>query len=225
MKIQKNIKGNVSEAYKKLRTNIQFSSVDNNMKTILVTSSVANEGKTTVCSNLAVAIAQTEKRVLIIDADLRKPSIHKKFNLSNAAGLSNVLIDESKFDDAVQKQNENLHILTAGTIPPNPSEILSSKRMKGFLDEIKENYDCILLDSSPLIAVADAQVLAPVADGVLLVISSGETEIAVAKKSIELLTYTKANILGVVLNKVKADSKNYYYYKEDTDNGKIKKVI
>lgn len=211
MEIQKKIKSNVRESYKRLRTNIQFSSVDNNIKAILVTSSIPNEGKTTICTNLAVTMAQTEKKVLIVDSDLRKPMVHKKFNISNITGLSNVLINEKKFDDAVQRQDVNLHILTAGTIPPNPSEILSSNRMKVFLDEVKERYDYIIIDSPPLMSVADAQVLAPIVEGILLVISSGETEIAVAKKSIELLKYIKANLLGVVLNKVKSNSKNYYY--------------
>lgn len=218
--VQDNPKSPVSEAYRTLRTNIQFSNFDDKLSTILITSSGPAEGKSTTSSNLALTLAETGSKVLLIDCDLRKPSIHKKFNISNNRGLSNLLIGQYKFADVAQKYSDNLCILTSGTIPPNPSEMLSSKKMKLFLEEAKAKFNYIILDTPPVIAVTDAQILSTMADGVLLVIASGQAEIAAAQKSKELLERVNANILGVVLNKAEVHkNKNYgyyhYYYGED----------
>ncbi len=211
--VKDNPKSPISEAYRTLRTNIQFSNFDGDMNVILVTSSGPSEGKSTTASNLALTMAETGKRVLLIDCDLRKPSLHKKFNISNNKGLSNLLIGQQKFNDVARKYNENLYILTSGTIPPNPSEMLSSRKMSNFLEEAKSNFDFVILDTTPVIAVTDAQILSTMVGGVLLVIAAGQAEIGAAQKAKELLSHVKANIIGVVLNKVEVSkNKNYGYY-------------
>lgn len=216
--VKDNPKSCTSEAYRTLRTNIQFSNFDNNIKTLLITSSSSCEGKSTVASNLAISIAESKNKVLLLDCDLRRPSIHKKFNLSNKNGLSNLLIGQYKFNEIVQKYDENLYVLTAGIIPPNPSELLSSNKMNDFLTKSKEYFDYIIVDTSPVGSISDAQALAALVDGVLLVLSSGESEAAEVNKAIELLRYVKANIIGIVANKLKYSKKirkkyNDYYLK------------
>lgn len=216
--VKDNPKSCISEAYRTLRTNIQFSNFDNNIKTLLITSSSSCEGKSTVASNLAISIAESKNKVLLLDCDLRRPSIHKKFNLSNKNGLSNLLIGQYKFNEIVQKYDENLYVLTAGIIPPNPSELLSSNKMNDFLTKSKEYFDYIIVDTSPVGSISDAQALAALVDGVLLVLSSGESEAAEVNKAIELLRYVKANIIGIVANKLKYSKKirkkyNDYYLK------------
>ncbi len=211
--VQDNPKSPISEAYRTLRTNIEFSNIDDNINSILVTSSGLQEGKSITAANLALSVAETGKKVLLIDCDLRKPSLHKKFNISNNKGISNLLIGQFKFADVAQRYTENLYILTSGTLPPNPSEMLSSKKMKIFLDEAKNNFDFIILDTPPVIAVTDAQVLSSMVGGVLLVIAAGQAEIAGTQKAKELLELVKANIVGVVLNKAQSSSsKNYAFY-------------
>ncbi|AGK95903.1 CpsD/CapB family tyrosine-protein kinase [Clostridium pasteurianum] len=226
--VKDNPKSPISEAYRTLRTNIQFSSFDNNLDTILVTSSGPSEGKSVTASNLAVAMSEIGKKVLIIDCDLRKPSIHKKFNVSNNKGLSNLLIGQSEFDEVVQKYTENLYVLTSGTVPPNPSEMLESNKMKSFLEEAESKFDFVLIDTPPVIAVADAQILSTMVKGVLLVIASGEAEIAGVKKAKELLDQVKANIIGVVLNKENINSGKkygYYHYYYGRDKSKKKEEL
>lgn len=222
--VQDNPKSPVSEAYRTLRTNIQFSSFDNELDTILVTSSGPSEGKSTTSSNLALSMAETGKKVLLIDCDLRKPSIHKKFNISNNKGLSNLLIGQFKFDDVAQKYSDNVCILTSGTVPPNPSEMLASKKMKQFLEEARKIFDFIILDTPPVVAVTDAQLLSTMVGGVLLVIAAGQAEIAAAEKAKELLEHVNANIIGVVINKAEVTSgKKYGYYHYYYGEGKGKK--
>lgn len=223
--VQNNPKSPVSEAYRTLRTNIQFAAFDKDMKTILVTSSGPQEGKSTTAGNLALALAETSKRVIIIDCDLRKPSLHKNFKISNQRGLSNLLIENLKIDAVVVKHSENLDLLPSGTIPPSPAEMLSSNRMKNFLEEAKKLYDYIIIDTPPVIAVTDAQILSTMADGVLLVASSGEVEREAIIRSKELLQRVNANILGVVLNKVEVKGRRgygYYYYYGSDKEGKSK---
>lgn len=210
--VKDNPKSPISESYRTLRTNIQFSSFDDNMSTILITSSTPSEGKSTVSSNLALAMAETNKKVLLIDCDLRRPSVHKKFGLSNEKGLSNLLIGQYSFNEIAQEVTDNLCVLTSGTIPPNPSEMLSSKKMELFLAEAKKNFDFIILDTPPVVSVTDAQALSTIVDGVLLVVASGHAQIPEVHKAIELLQYVKANILGIVANKVKSMRRGYKYY-------------
>lgn len=201
----------ISEAYRTLRTNIKFSSVDKQIKSLVVTSSGPDEGKSTTACNLAVVMAQAGNKTILIDCDQRRPSLHKIFTLSNECGLSNILADEVEFKDAVYKtQIDNLEILPSGTRPPNPAELLSSEKMKGFLEEMKEEYDSIIIDTPPILAVTDAQLLSTYVDGCILVVASGQTERNAAIKAKELLDKVGAKILGVVLNKVDANNKGYY---------------
>ena len=209
-----NPKSVVSEAFRTLRTNIQYSNIDKKIKTIVVTSSKTREGKSTVSANLAYSIAESGKRVLIIDCDLRKPVVHKILKISNTAGLTNVLIGESKLSEVLQVLNgkDNMHILCSGPIPPNPAELLGSNRMKDLLEFVKESYDMIILDSPPIGLVTDSAIISTLADGTILVIDTGETEIDVAIHAKELLDKVNARIIGVVLNKIPIKGNKYYNY-------------
>ncbi|WP_230931977.1 CpsD/CapB family tyrosine-protein kinase [Priestia sp. TSO9] len=203
----------VAEQYRTIRTNIQFSNVDQDIKTIVVTSSGAEEGKSTTTSNLATVYAQQGLNVLLIDADLRKPTGHYTFRLENHIGLTNVLTRQSTLAQAVQESEiPHLSVLTSGPIPPNPSELLASAQMVELLKEMKEQFDMIIFDTPPILAVADAQILANQVDGTILVVSSGKTEKDAALKSKELLSSAKGKLLGVVLNNRKVEEGNYYYY-------------
>lgn len=220
-------KSHVSEAYRTLRTNIQFSTFDNEIKSILITSAGPSEGKSTTAGNLAFAMAQTGKKVILLDCDLRKPSIHKKFSISNKSGLSDYLIGEVNFEDVVVKYCDNLHVIPCGTIPPNPVEMISSNKLKNFIQECKELYDCVILDTPPVVAVTDAQIISAEVDGVLLVAAAEQTDKSAMLKAKELLEDAKANIIGSVLTKVKIKSsygygKEYYYSEEDRRNKKSK---
>lgn len=203
----------VAEQYRTIRTNIQFSNVDQDIKTIVLTSSGAEEGKSTTSSNLATVYAQQGLNVLLIDADLRKPTGHYTFRLENHIGLTNVLTRQSTLAQAVQESEiPHLSVLTSGPIPPNPSELLASAQMAELLKEMKKQFDMIIFDTPPILAVADAQILANQVDGTILVVSSGKTEKDAALKSKELLSNAKGKLLGVVLNNRKVEEGNYYYY-------------
>ncbi|MEB2289980.1 CpsD/CapB family tyrosine-protein kinase [Priestia sp. YIM B13446] len=203
----------VAEQYRTIRTNIQFSNVDQDIKTIVLTSSGAEEGKSTTSSNLATVYAQQGLNVLLIDADLRKPTGHYTFRLENHIGLTNVLTRQSTLAQAVQESEiPHLSVLTSGPIPPNPSELLASAQMTELLKEMKKQFDMIIFDTPPILAVADAQILANQVDGTILVVSSGKTEKDAALKSKELLSNAKGKLLGVVLNNRKVEEGNYYYY-------------
>ncbi|APF22162.1 CpsD/CapB family tyrosine-protein kinase [Clostridium butyricum] len=202
----------VSEAYRTLRTNIQYSSFDKKIQTIVVTSAEAAEGKSTVSGNLALAFAQNEKRVIIVDCDLRKPSVHKNFKVSNLCGLSEVLIGKSELNNVIQNRNEHLDILTSGKIPPNPSEMLSSSAMTKLIETLKEEYDVIILDSAPLGAVTDAQILSTKVDGTILVTRAERTKREIVLEAKNSLEKVGANILGCVLHAVENTKGKYYYY-------------
>lgn len=209
-----NPKSHISEAYRLIRTNIEFSNIDKNIKTILMTSSQQNEGKSTSISNLASTFANLEnKKVLIIDCDLRNPSVHKMFNVSNISGLTDVLTGQKDIEKCIEKTKvKNLDILKAGKIPPNPSEILQSKKMRNFMEVIKEYYDYIFIDSPPVGIVTDASILAQYVDGTILLVAANEADIEATKIAKERLEGVNANILGAILNKFEADSKSYGYY-------------
>jgi capsular exopolysaccharide synthesis family protein len=211
--IHENPKSPISEAYRALRTNIQFSAIDEELKVIMVTSAGPGEGKSTTINNLAVAYAQSDKRVLLIDADLRKPTLHSTFNITNRWGLTNLLTNQVQLKDVVQQTSiSNLEVLTSGPIPPNPSEILSSKRLVTLLEELKTQYDVVFIDTPPAIAVTDAQIVATRCDGVILVVDSGKVKRDFAIKAKTNLDHVQARILGVVLNNVDRKNKEAYYY-------------
>ena len=210
----KNPNSPISEAYKTLRTNIKFSSVDKNLKTIAITSTDSGEGKSNIISNLAATMAQDNSRVLLIDCDLRKPTIHKKFNVSNLNGLSNVLTQQTTIPEVIQKsQVPGLDIITSGPKPPNPSEMLGSNAMKQFLDEVSKDYDRVLIDAPPVGIVTDAAVLTTMVEGVLFAIETKRVSVEAARHAKELLESVNANIIGVVLNKVSSKDRGYSPYK------------
>lgn len=207
-----NPKSAEAEAYRTLRTNLQFSSVDEELKTILVTSSNASEGKTTTVCNLAVSFAQIGKKVLILEGDLRRPRLHKYLNLSNQTGISNVLAQQVTAKSVIQTTVLDIDVLTCGPIPPNPAELLNSQRMKQLIENLKTQYDIILVDAPPVGVVTDAAILSTLVDGTLMVVASHQTDSDLALRAMKLLQNVEARILGTVLTKVPADSKGYYGY-------------
>lgn len=221
-------KSPISEAYRVLRTNVQYSNIDKQLKTIVVTSSGPMEGKTTTVVNLAVTFAQAGSRVLLIDSDLRKPKIHGFFMLSKDKGLTNLIASHEDHKRYINSSDiSNLDILTCGTIPPNPSEVLGSNSMKQFIQKVSKEYDIILIDTPPVGLVTDAAIVSTYVDGTILVANSGHVEIESIKRAKELLDQVNANIIGVVLNKLdKKSGKNRFsdhYYYEGTITGTKKK--
>ncbi|MFK9094240.1 CpsD/CapB family tyrosine-protein kinase [Bacillus salipaludis] len=206
-------KSPISEQYRTIRTNIQYSTVDKNVKTLMVTSSGPGEGKSTTVANLAVTFAQQGKKVLLVDADMRKPTVHYTFNQTNTFGLTSVLTKQITLEEAIDETSvENLFVLTSGPIPPNPAELLSSKAMEQFFQTAEKLYDIILFDTPPLLAVTDAQILASRCEGTILVVYSGKTEKEQMVKAKELLDSAQSKLLGVVLNHKNIKDTNYYYY-------------
>ena len=208
-----NPKSPISEQYRTIRTNILFSVVDCPLRSLMVTSSAPAEGKSTTVANLAVVFAQQGKKVLLVDADLRKPTVHYTFRKDNHVGLTNVLTKQAPFQAAVKETDvDNLFVLTSGPIPPNPAELLGSSAMEELLAEAYKQFDLVLFDTPPVLAVTDAQILANQCDGTILVVHSGKTEIEAAQKAKELLINAKGKLLGVVLNQKKQKESSYYYY-------------
>ena len=202
------------ESYRSLRTNINFAAVGASLRTLVVTSSVPAEGKSTTVANLAMSMAMEGKRVIIVDADLRRPSQHKLFKIDSSPGLTDILLGTHRLDQVLRNTGvPNVQILPAGTPPPNPAELLGSAEMMKLIDRLKEISDLILFDSPPALAVADSIVLSSRVDGVLLVIAFGETKKANTRKAQELLGRANANILGTVLNRMESPSSGYYYGK------------
>ena len=204
----------IAEQYRNIRTSIQYSNLDKKLKTILVTSSTKNEGKTITTTNLAVNFAAIDKKkVLIIDCDLRNPSIHKEFGITNVGGLTDLLIEKNNIENYKKTTEiDNLHVLTAGVIPPNPSEILASKAMKDLLNNLKEIYDYIFIDTPPIGIVMDAGTLANKVDASILVVKSNGVEFKQLEETKRKLDAVNANIIGVVLNAYKSEKDNNYYY-------------
>jgi capsular exopolysaccharide synthesis family protein len=206
----------ISESYKMLKTNIQYSSIDNPVRTILVTSPEPGAGKSTTSVNLAVTFAQEGKNVVIVDADMRNPTQHYYFKKSNRVGLSNTLAGQTPLQQCLlDTYIDHLTLLSSGTTPPNPAELLSSNRMNHLLVELKEQFEIVIVDSPPILAVTDAQVLAAKCDGVLCVLRSGKVKRQMAQKTMERLQHVNANILGVLLNRIqlkKSDAVYSYSY-------------
>lgn len=200
-----------AEAYRSLRTSIKFSSIDKPIKTIVVTSSLIGDGKSTVAGNLSYSLSQDGARVLVIDCDLRKPSIHENFLLSNEKGLTDVLFGKADLKDVTKKVEDSLFLITAGTILPNPAEILGSKEMENLIKELTINFDYIILDTPPILPVSDTLLLAYKADATLIVVKARKTKEKMVKESYERLIEAKANVIGTVLNESDKSLDNKYY--------------
>ena len=208
-------KSPISEAYRALRTNIQFANVDKPPKVILISSSATKEGKSTTTANLAITMAQAGYRTLIIDCDLRRPTLHTYFSLDRRFGLSNVLAGELSYENAARPTSTaNLYLIPSGDIPPNPAELVSSHHMKSLIDAARKNFDYILIDSPPIIAVTDAVILSTEVDGLILVVSSGFVNKREVSRAITLLKTVNSKILGVLINglNIKRIYGSYYYY-------------
>ena len=204
----------ISEAYRTLRTNIEFSSFEKQLRTLVVTSASPEEGKSTTLANLAVTMAQAGKKVILVDCDLRRPSQHMVFGLRNDRGLTSLMIADADLANPPLQATaqENLQLLTTGPLPPNPSEMLGSKRMQEIITRLQERADVVIFDAPPILAVTDAAVLATRVDGVLLVINAGGTKREQMQKAHALLKKVNAPLIGAVLNNVKFDNNLHKYY-------------
>ena len=201
-----------AEAYRTLRTNLQFASLDRDLRTVLVTSAADGEGKTTVAANLGVALAEAGSRVLLLDADLRRPGLHRLFELPLAPGLSNALLDEESEPPIRATAVPGLSVLSAGDPPPNPAEFVASRRLTGLLARLRSSFDYVLVDAAPLTLVADAAALAPSVDGVVMVVSAGKTKRDLARRAREQLAVVGARVLGVVLNNARLEKSHRTYH-------------
>ena len=210
----------VSEAYRVIRTNLSFSTVDDNLNNMLVTSSTPSEGKSTTAANLAIVMAQTGKRVILVDADLRRPVQHKIFDIPNNRGLTTAILDtETNINDHLNDSEiDNLRIMSSGPIPPNPSELLSSQRMEQLLNILREHSDFVIFDTPPVLTVTDSTILATKVGGTLLVVDTGSTRLSTLAQAYELLHNSGGHVYGVVLNRLKSSRRgyysNYYYYSQ-----------
>ncbi|BBB90131.1 MAG TPA: CpsD/CapB family tyrosine-protein kinase [Methylomusa anaerophila] len=215
--MQEQAQSPVAEAYRTLRTNIQYGTPDRELKTIMFTSADPGAGKSTTAANTAVALAQAGKQVVLVDCDLRKPVQYRTFNQKNV-GVTNILVEGTEV--IVQDTYiANLALLPSGPIPPNPSELLGSAKMQQLLKGLKEKFDYVIVDSPPVVAVTDACVLASQVDGILLVMNSGTVRPEIAQKAKEQLLRANGHLLGVVLNRVEMEEEQAYYY-YDYGNGK-----
>ena len=203
----------IAEQFKTIRTNINFSMIDKELKTISVTSAGPGAGKSTIAANLAVTFAQEGRRVLLVDTDLRKPTVHKTFRISNKAGLTSLLTDrDTPIDDITQYNDiDNLSIITSGPIPTNPAELLSSNRFMLIKSELEKLFDLIIFDLPPVIAVTDAQIVYNKTDGTIFVINKDGAEKEMVLKAKELLEKGNANVLGAIFNRVEVKNDHYYY--------------
>jgi len=209
-----------TEAYRVLRTNLQFAAIDRPLRTLMITSPAPGEGKSRTVANLAAALAQAGKRVVLIDADLHKPRLHRLFGLRNNIGLTTALLEEHPALDGLIQDSPvpNLSVLTSGPLPPNPAELLGSARAKELLAQLLDRADMVLLDSPPTVALADAAILSTQTDGVLLVLDAGRTRREVARRALEALNRVNARVLGTVINRMPLKGDGYYYYYYSYDN-------
>ena len=208
-------KSGISEQYRTIRTNLKFSFLDPDFKILAVMSALPSEGKSTVSANLAVTWAEEKKRVLLVDADLRRPTVHRTFKVSNRYGLSNIITSSAStvnISEMIDKTAvENLDVLTSGPTPPNPAELLGSERLSQLLDFLREKYDFIILDAPPVDTVTDGQIVAARADGVALVTPQGIATKDAVMRAVKLLQRVNANILGVIMNRFTAQEAGGYY--------------
>ncbi|MGC8874764.1 MAG: polysaccharide biosynthesis tyrosine autokinase [Chloroflexia bacterium] len=207
-------RSSAAESFRVLRTNLQFSSLDRPLRTLLITSPQPTEGKSTVAANLGVVFAQAGQRVILVDSDLRRPVLHRFFEVSNELGLTGALFANRNHaqNGLVSTSVENLFFLPSGPLPPNPAEIIASQRMELLLERLQEEADIVILDSPPVLTVADASILAARVDGVVLVADCGVTQRAAVRKAAESLRQVGARLLGSVLNRVDTRADGYYYY-------------
>jgi capsular exopolysaccharide synthesis family protein len=201
----------VSEAFRSLRTNLEFSGVDKPLKVVLVTSSGESEGKSTIAANLAIVVAQSGKQVLILDADMRRPTMHTQFEKTNRVGLSDLLTHKLAAEDVIKplERIPNLHMITCGKRPPNPSELLGSERMAQLINVFRDSYDFVIIDCPPLL-VSDAQILSTKVDGTIMVVQHGHTRAIAALRPLEELRRIGAKVVGVVMNRIPRN-RDYYY--------------
>jgi len=213
--------------YQMLQANLKFLGSDEQIKTIIVTSSVFQEGKSEVAANLAAVIAQGGRRVLLVDSDLRHPIQHQVWQLTNASGLSNVIVNQTSLDIAIQNVLPNLDVLSSGVVPPNPVALLDSKRMAFLIDTFSQAYDFVIFDAPPLSGIADAAVLGKMADGILLVVRPGTVDFTSAQAAKEFLLQTNQNVLGMVINgvNVKNEPDSYFHYVGDHESDLIASVV
>ena len=203
-----------TEAYRVLRTNLQFASVDRPLHTLMVTSPAPSEGKSMTSANLAAAVARAGRQVILVDADLHRPRLHRVFNLTNNVGVTSALLaDHPSVEGLLQEtQIPGLRVLTAGPLPPNPAELLGSSRMKDLIAALNAHADMVILDTPPVVALADAAILSTHTDGVLLVLDAAHTRREVARRALASLGQVKARVIGVLLNRVPTRGAGYYYY-------------
>lgn len=206
-----------SEAYRTLRTNLLYSVVDFPPKVIVMTSPEPREGKSTTCANLAVVLAQADTKTLLVDCDLRKPVMHKVFRLRNVHGIVSVLVGERSLEEVWHEPLDGLNVVTTGPIPPNPAELLGSRRFTEFLDNARKSFDYVLLDAPPVQLVSDPAILATQGDGVLLVIDSQNTSRGSVRQAVHSLETVGTVVLGTVVNNLKASKSTDYYYGGYTD--------
>ena len=212
--IKDNPSSSIAEAYRKIATNIEFSNIDNEIKTIMITSAKQDEGKTTTICNLALVMTELKKNILLMDLDLRKPAIHKQFELSNKKGLTDLLINKDDYKTYIQNVYPGLDVLTTGMIPANPAEIINSRTLKELIKEMAKSYDYIFLDAPPVMLVSDPITISTYANAVILAIEHGKTEKELAKKAVDSLKQVNANIIGAVFNNIPVSNQsNYYYYR------------
>lgn len=208
-----NPKSPASEAFRTLRTNIMFTDVDRPLKTIVFTSSSPGEGKSTIAANYAVTLTQAGYNVLLVDCDMRNPTIHKIFGLKNDTGLTNILVGLTPFQKAIHTGwVERLNIITTGPIPPNPAELIGSPKMDKFIEDISQKAGIVLFDAPPVVPVTDAQLLASKVDGVIMVVDVGAISKEMANKAKELINNVNGRILGCVMNRVDYENQSHYYY-------------
>ena len=201
-----------AEAFRTIKTNIKYSSADKHKKVLLVTSTEAGEGKSTISSNLALSLSQDNKKVIIIDGDLRKPSVHKQFRISGSVGLTELLIGEEALEKIKHKINPYLDAIASGHIPPNPAELLASEEMEKVIEKLREDYDYVIIDTNPIGLVADAQILSSKVDGVILVARYEKTKKENLLSCKKMIDQVGGNTIGVVLNGIDEKRGKYYYY-------------
>ncbi len=208
----------IAEQYRKLRTNIDYSNFNKEIRVMSLTSTFPGEGKTVTALNLGTVYSQSESKTLIIDMDLRKPKIHRAFNISNSKGLTNIVIDGEDKDNVIHEITDNLHVLPSGEKMPFPAEFLMSKKLRALIDDLRTDYDKIIIDCPPMTAVTDASIISKFTDGTLVVVASRRTNSDIAKQIVKTLNDNGANIIGSILTRVqKKDHRylaGYYYYSE-----------